>query len=90
MGSLNNQMMDDQEHQRDVELAEIIGIGVGELQQYGFEIEEIENKDGVVLDVHIKFPNETPREFLDKIGVSPNENWISLGPNPFDGSGYEF
>jgi len=84
MGSMKDEMMDQQEANRDRKLAEILGISYGELCEAEWEIDEMTNNDGLVTDVQVHFSEATPKAILEKIEGIGHDGRVSIGLNALD------
>lgn len=89
MGGLKEKMMENEERKRDALLAKILGISLSELDETNWEIIEIENNDGLVTDVLVKFGN-SPKGILDKIGVEEGSNTYSIGDSALENAAFSY
>jgi DNA-directed RNA polymerase specialized sigma subunit len=78
MGSMSDQMIENQQEKNDEELAEKLGITVEELQEWEEGRGENEDNEGSGLGTwYIEFKDDTPQELKDKIGLD-SSNRIAI------------
>ena len=83
-GAMSNRQMEEKAEQRQAEtIAEELEITVDELEQTGYNIEEVTSEDGVPYYILVQFSDYAPQEILDKIdGLDGNS--VRLDANIFD------
>jgi len=79
--SLKDKFFEKSEEERDLHLANVLGIAVEELRETDFEIKDAEqNEEGVIMGYVLKFGMDTPMNILAKIeGIKGHE--IRLDPS---------
>lgn len=82
MGSLKDEMFENDEHKRDVKLAGVLGITVDELSQLNYEFDENTGNDDSIYGYTVQFDTESsPKRILDKIQDLNDGSWVSLPLN---------
>jgi hypothetical protein len=82
MGSLKNEWMERQEHDRNKKIADYLGITIEELDQTEWEIEDITSEDGLIYGYDIVFDSISPKTVLNKIAGLEN-NRVQVDANLF-------
>lgn len=83
---MKDELFDRMEERGDRKLATTLGITYEELIQTSWEFEEVTNNDDCVMEVLVKFGDDSPQEILNKIsGLDRESNTVSLMPGELGG-----
>lgn len=79
MGSLSDQMIDNENEKFERKLAITLGLSYEELQQLDYEIDTDESDDGLIYQYIIKIKDSSPADIVRKIiGLENNQVWLSI------------
>jgi predicted mannosyl-3-phosphoglycerate phosphatase (HAD superfamily) len=84
MGIMKENWMNEQESKRDAALAKILGISHSELDSTTWELDNNENKDGIITYSFVRFSDDSPKEVLQKIKGLDESNTVRFDPNALE------